>query len=191
MINFLRWPKKLRVIFVLGCLFVTSGCWLTDIPAYDKQAQAAWKVLNATYQVRRDMVPGFISALEQVAFEDPGALIRLAQAHGRVQDLIPSPDILSNETAFSRFQQAQDGLSTALMDLFIALESSAELTGANGFLARKQQLAEIEDRIAIHRRDYIEAARRYNVTLRTVPGRWLARMFHRKAKLKQIFLPAS
>lgn len=188
MISFLRWPKKLQVIFVLGCLLVTSGCWLTDIPVYDKQAQAAWKVLNATYQARRDMIPGFISALEEVAFEDPGALIRLAQTHGRVRDLIPSPDILSNETAFSRFQQAQDGLSVALMDLFIALENSAELAEVNDFLARKQQLTEIENTIAIHRRDYIEAARRYNITLRTVPGRWLARMFHRKAKLKKIFL---
>ena len=58
-------------------------------------------------------------------------------------------------------------------------ERYPELKSNQNFLALQAQLEGTENRIAVARRDYIEAVRAYNTELRTLPGviwanRWYA-----------------
>jgi LemA protein len=61
-------------------------------------------------------------------------------------------------------------------------ENYPDLKSNQNFLALQSQLEGTENRIAVARRDYIEAVRAYNTELRTFPGIIWARTFFRGNK---------
>ena len=78
--------------------------------------------------------------------------------------------MLTNPEAFQKFQEAQSQLSGALGRLLAISESYPDLKSNQNFLALQSQLEGTENRIAVARRDYIEAVRAYNTELKTFPG---------------------
>src|SRR5262249_44370866 len=80
-------------------------------------------------------------------------------------------DILTNPEALKRFQDAQNNLGGALRQLLAVVERYPDIKSGQNFLALQSQLEGTENRIAIARRDYIDAVRVYNTELTTFPGR--------------------
>jgi LemA protein len=80
------------------------------------------------------------------------------------------PEALSDPEAFKAFQEGQAGLTGALSRLLAIVENYPDLKANQNFLALQAQLEGTENRIAVARRDYIEAVRVYNTTLRTFPS---------------------
>ena len=70
-----------------------------------------------------------------------------------------------------RFQDAQNQLGGALRAAARVAERYPDLKSGQNFLALQSQLEGTENRIAIARRDYIEAVRVYNTEITTFPGR--------------------
>jgi LemA protein len=66
--------------------------------------------------------------------------------------------------------------------LLAVSERYPELKSNQNFLALQSQLEGTENRIAVARRDYIEAVRLYNTELRTFPGVLWASTFFRSNK---------
>ena len=62
------------------------------------------------------------------------------------------------------------------------MELGPDLKSNQNFLALQSQLEGTENRIAVARRDYIEAVRVYNTELRTFPGVIWASTVYRSAK---------
>ena len=85
-------------------------------------------------------------------------------------DLQVPPDIVTDPESFKKFQEAQAQLSGALGRLIAVSENYPDLKSNQNFLALQSQLEGTENRIAVARRDYIEAVRAYNTELRTFPG---------------------
>ena len=86
--------------------------------------------------------------------------------------------MLTNPEAFKKFQDAQSQLSGALGRLIAVSEAYPDLKSNQNFLALQSQLEGTENRIAVARRDYIEAVRRYNTELKTFPGvLWAATLY--------------
>ncbi len=81
-----------------------------------------------------------------------------------------SPENLSDPEAFKKFQDSQAGLTSALSRLLAVVENYPDLKANQNFLALQAQLEGTENRIAVARRDYIQAVRDYNLTLRTFPS---------------------
>jgi LemA protein len=69
----------------------------------------------------------------------------------------------------------------------VVVERYPDLKSNQNFLALQSQLEGTENRIAVARKDYIDAVQTYNTTLRTVPQRWIAGVFYPDAKVKQTF----
>ncbi|HTZ79932.1 MAG TPA: LemA family protein, partial [Stellaceae bacterium] len=66
-------------------------------------------------------------------------------------------------------------------------ENYPDLKSNQNFLALQSQLEGTENRIAVARRDYIQAVQTYNTTLRTIPSRWIAAILYPDAKVKETF----
>ncbi len=79
-------------------------------------------------------------------------------------------DILSNPEAFKQFQASQEALSSALSRLMVVVERYPDLKANQNFLALQSQLEGTENRIAVARRDYIEAVKRYNTEFAPSPA---------------------
>ena len=84
-------------------------------------------------------------------------------------------------------QDAQAQLSGALGRLLAVSENYPDLKSNANFLALQSQLEGTENRIAIARRDYIEAVRVYNTELKTFPARIWAMILHSNNKPMEEF----
>ncbi len=92
------------------------------------------------------------------------------------------PDILTNPEAMKKYADAQNQLTGALRQLLAVSERYPDIKSGQNFLALQNQIEGTENRIAIARRDYIEAVRSYNTELNTFPGRIWKSVLYSSAK---------
>jgi LemA protein len=175
------------VVVLLGLL--VSGCGVNTIPTLEESAKAKWSDVLNQYQRRADLIPNLVETVKGYAAQERQVLEEVTNARARatqVQLQIP-PDIVTNPEAFKRFQEAQAQLSGALGRLLAVSERYPDLKSNQNFLALQSQLEGTENRIAVARRDYIEAVRQYNTELRTFPGVIWASTLYRSQKPMETF----
>ena len=186
----MRAPIAIRLFTLLMLIAGLSGCGVNTIPTYDEQAKAAWSQVLNQYQRRADLIPNLVETVKGYAEHERQVLTEVVEARARATQMTIPEDILTDEEAFQRFQQAQGELGAALSRLIAITENYPDLKANQNFLALQSQLEGTENRIAVARRDYIEAVRRYNTELRTIPGRWWAALLYPEAEPMQNFAVA-
>jgi len=160
------------VIFAFLLLVGLSGCGINNIPAFEEQAKAAWSQVESQYQRRADLIPNLVSTVKGYATHERETLEAVVQARAKATSFQVPSDLLSNPEAFRQFQANQDQLSSALARLLVTVERYPDLKASQNFLTLQSQLEGTENRIAVARKDYIEAVRQYNTEMKTIPGRW-------------------
>jgi LemA protein len=153
---------------LLGLL--VSGCGINNIPSYEETAKAKWSEVQNQYQRRADLIPNLVETVKGFAKQEREVLEAVTEARARATSIQIPSDVITNPDAFKKFQDAQAQLSGALGRLLAVSEKYPDLKSNQNFLALQSQLEGTENRIAVARRDYIEAVRAYNTELRTFPG---------------------
>ena len=170
---------RLITVTVLTALPL-SGCGINNIPTYEQTAKAKWSEVLSQYKRRADLVPNLVETVKGFAAQEQNVLTSVIEARAKatqVTQQVP-PDVVSNPEAMKRFQDAQNQLGGALRQLLVVVERYPDIKSGQNFLALQSQLEGTENRIAIARRDYIEAVRIYNTELTTFPGRiWRSLMY--------------
>jgi LemA protein len=156
------------LVLLVGLL--VSGCGINTIPSYEETAKAKWSEVQNQYQRRADLIPNLVETVKGYAKQEREVLEAVTQARARATSLQIPEDVITNPEAFKKFQDAQAQLSGALGRLLAVSEKYPDLKSNQNFLALQSQLEGTENRIAVARRDYIEAVRAYNTELRTFPG---------------------
>ena len=185
---------RLRPLLAAALLCLASalgGCGVNTIPTLDEQAKAAWSEVLNQYQRRADLVPNLVETVRAYAAHEKDTLTAVTEARAKVAQMQVPADILTNPEAFKAFQQNQSLLTQTLSRLLAVSERYPDLKANQNFLALQAQLEGRENRIAVARRDYIEAVRQYNTELRTIPGRWIAAIFYPDATVKENFTAES
>ena len=178
--------RPLPLLAVLLGLLV-SGCGVNNIPTYEEQAKAKWSEVQNQYQRRSDLIPNLVETVKGFARQEREVLEAVTQARARATSITVTPDVLTNPEAFKRFQDAQAQLTGALGRLLATVERYPELKSNQNFLSLQAQLEGTENRIAVARRDYIEAVRAYNTELKTYPGLIWARLLYANNKPMEEF----
>lgn len=180
--------QRLGSLFILlSVLLGLSGCGINNIPTYDEEVKAAWSQVLNQYQRRADLVPNLVNTVKGYAAQEQEVLIAVTEARAKVGQMNLPQNILSDPQAFKAFEQNQGALSSALSRLMVVVEKYPELKSNQNFLALQSQLEGTENRIAVARRDYIQAVKRYNTELRTFPGRIWASMLYAEMEVKENF----
>ncbi len=174
------------ITFAISLLLLT-GCGINAIPTYEEQAKAAWSQVLNQYQRRADLIPNLVETVKGFAAQEKDVLTSVVDARAKATSVQLPADVLTDPQAFERFQANQSALTSALTRLLAVSESYPDLKSNQNFLALQSQLEGTENRIAVARRDYIEAVRRYNTELKTIPGRWWASWFYPEARPMQTF----
>jgi LemA protein len=178
-----------RSAAVLLVVFGLAGCGINAVPTQDEQVKAAWSQVLNEYQRRTDLVPNLVATVKGYAKQEQTVLTQVIQARAKATQTTVSlpPDVLTNPQAFHQFEQSQAQLGGALGRLMVVSERYPDLKSNQNFMVLQSQLEGTENRIAVARRDYIDAVQRYNTTLRTIPSRWIAAIFYPDAKVRQTF----
>lgn len=167
----------LSALFLAFVLPLLSACGFNTIPTAEEQAKAAWSEVLNQYQRRADLIPNLVETVRGYAAHERQTLEAVVDARARATQVQVSPDMLQDPAAFEAFQQGQAALGGALSRLLAVVENYPDLKANQNFLALQAQLEGTENRIAVARRDYIEAVRVYNTTLRTFPSIIWARLW--------------
>jgi LemA protein len=147
-----------------------SACGFNTIPTNEERAKAAWSEVLNQYQRRADLIPNLVETVRGYAAHEREVLEAVVQARAQATQVQISPELLQDPAAFEAFQQSQSQLTGALSRLLAVVENYPDLKANQNFLALQAQLEGTENRIAVARRDYIEAVRVYNTSLRTLPS---------------------
>ena len=158
--------------FMLMWLAVSlAGCGINNIPTYDEQVKAAWSQVQNQYQRRADLVPNLVNTVQGFADQEREVLVEVTEARSKVASIQMDESILDDPQKFQQFEQAQSQLGSALQRLMVVVERYPDLKSNQNFLTLQAQLEGTENRIAVARRDYIQAVQQYNTEIRTFPGR--------------------
>jgi LemA protein len=176
-------PRRLALVVLLLLLTpLLASCGVNNIPTYEQQAKAAWAQVLNQYQRRADLIPNLVQTVKGAANFETKTLEAVVQARAKVGQVQLPPDILNNQQAMKQFEQSQAALTSALSRLMVVVEQYPDLKANANFQTLQAQLEGTENRIAVARRDYIEAVRIYNTELHTIPGRWWAALLYPGAK---------
>ena len=159
---------------------MVSGCGVNTIPTEEEQAKSAWSEVQNQYQRRADLIPNLVNTVRGYAQQEREVLTAVTEARAKATQVQVNANDLTDPEALRRFQEAQAQLSGALGRLLAVSEMYPDLKSNQNFLALQSQLEGTENRIAVARRDYIQAVQAYNTEVRTFPGRLWAVVYNAK-----------
>jgi len=159
-----------------------ASCGYNTIPTLDENAKAKWAEVQAQYQRRADLIPNLVATVQGYAKQEKDVLTQVAEARAKATQIKVDASSLTDPDKVKQFQDAQAQLSGALGRLLAVSEAYPELKSNANFLALQSQLEGTENRINVARRDYIEAARDFNLALRTFPTVLWAKTFFSSEK---------
>ncbi|HEY7335644.1 MAG TPA: LemA family protein [Bryobacteraceae bacterium] len=176
----------LLLILIVG---VSIGGSYNSLVNLDQATQAQWAQVQNAYQRRADLVPNLVATVKGAANFEKSTMVEVTEARARVNQVSPAAmgDILKDPAAFQRYQQAQQGLSSALSRLLAVAENYPQLKATANFRDLQAQLEGTENRIAVERQRFNQAAQAFNTARNRFPMVLIAGMFGDKFAPKPYF----
>ena len=169
--------KSTIIIIAVAVLAVVWGITgYNGLVSMDEGVQTKWADVETQYQRRADLIPNLVNTVKGYAAHESETLQAVVEARAKATSMNIDPTNMSAEQ-IANFQKAQDGVSSALGRLLVTVEKYPDLKTNENFKELQAQLEGTENRISVARRDYNEAARKYNTSLRSFPKNILAGMF--------------
>ena len=173
--------KSVNAILFLFAAVILSSCGYNGGVQRDEQVAAAWGQVQNVYQRRADLIPNLVNTVKGYAQQEKDVLVSVIEARAKATSINVNADNLTPENV-QKFQQAQDGLSSALSRLMVVSEAYPDLKSNQNFLELQSQLEGTENRIAVERRNFNEAVKDYNTYGRSFPNNLFAGMWSFKQK---------
>ncbi len=133
----------------------------------DENTNAAFANIETRLQERYDLIPNLISTVKGAADFEQSTLTALTNARTQWQQAKTENEKIA----------ASNEMESALSRLLVTVENYPNLTATKGFTVLQKQIEGMENRIAVERKRYNDAANAYNKKIRTVPTVILANMF--------------
>jgi LemA protein len=173
--------NKLLGVLIVAAAVSSGGC----VGSYNKLVRegqavdAQWAQVENAYQRRADLVPNLVETVKGAANFEKGTLTAVTEARSKVGQVTTQAgkDVVNDPAALQRFQQAQDQLSSALSRLLVVAEQYPQLKATENFRDLQAQLEGTENRIAVERMRFNQAAQEFNTTRDSFPTVVVAKMF--------------
>ena len=172
--------KKNKGMVITLAVIAVIALW--SISAYngmvgmDEGVQGKWADVETQYQRRADLIPNLVNTVKGYAAHEKETLAAVVQARSEATSVKIDPTNMTAEQ-MAQYQQAQNGVSSALGKLLGVVEKYPDLKANQNFLELQAQLEGTENRITVARRNFNEAAKEYNTAIRRFPKNILAGMF--------------
>jgi LemA protein len=173
---FARFAVRIALVAVASTSL--AGCGVNSIPTAEEEAKARWADVQNQYQRRADLIPNLVATVKGYAKQEQDTLTKVTAARAEATAIKISADDVTDPAKIAKFSQAQGQLSQGLGRLLASVEAYPDLKSNQNFLALQSQLEGTENRITVARRDYNEAVRGYNVTIRTFPALIAAKVIY-------------
>ena len=172
--------KGVVILLVVGAVLVGLFLWFqgnyNNMVKMDEGVQAAWSQVENVYQRRADLIPNLVATVKGYATHEQQTLEGVVSARSKATQITVDADNLTPDN-LAKYQKAQGELGAALGKLLAITENYPELKANENFMSLQSQLEGTENRIAVERKKFNEAARNYNTVIRQFPKNIVASMF--------------
>jgi LemA protein len=173
-----RWgPGLYLVLFLLAFAVLFAGWVATSfnrLVLLDQSVQSQWAQVENTYQRRADLVPNLVETVKGAANFEKSTLEDVTKARAGIR---PPPGPAPSPEELQRYEEQQQQLTGALQRLLVTVEAYPQLRATENFRDLQAQLEGTENRIAVERMRYNEAAQRFNSARSTFPTNIAAGFF--------------
>ena len=138
--------------------------------ALNQGVEGKWGEVQNQYQRRSDLIPNLVNTVKGFAAQEKDVLLGVTEARASVGKMTVSKEVLEDPELFTKFQAAQDKLSSALSRLLAVSENYPQLRSNENFLSLQNQLEGTENRITVARGRFNEEVQNYNITRGRFPG---------------------
>ncbi|WP_346862780.1 LemA family protein [uncultured Draconibacterium sp.] len=161
--------KRLKIVLIaLVSAFLFSSCGYNKMVEMDEQVTASWAQVENVYQRRADLIPNLVNTVKGYAAHEQETLTGVIEARSKATSVNIDPTNM-NPQMLQQFNQAQEGLSSALSRLMVVVEKYPDLKANQNFMDLQAQLEGTENRIAVERRKFNETTQGYNAYIRKFP----------------------
>jgi LemA protein len=167
----------LIVVVVVIVLLVSWGTGIYNkLVSQEEGVNQAWANVENVYQRRLDLIPNLVNTVKGVANFEKSTLTAVIEARAKATSVQINPKNL-DEASLQKFQEAQNGVSSALGRLMVVVEQYPQLKATQNFSELQAQLEGTENRITVERMKFNEAAQAYNTYIRRFPANIFAGLF--------------
>jgi LemA protein len=164
-------------IIVVGFIVIAGGSY-NHMVKLSQNVDSKWAQVQNDYQRRADLVPNLVSTVAGAANFEKSTLTEITDARASVGQVKVDPNSAPSDPAqLEKYDRAQGQLSSALSRLLVVAENYPNLKATTNFRDLQAQLEGTENRIAVARRDFNEAAQAYNTAVKSFPAVFYARLF--------------
>jgi LemA protein len=174
------------VIIVLIVVMALAGTY-NRLVTLDQAVQSQWAQVESVYQRRADLIPNLVATVKGAANFEKSTYVAVAEARSKVGQLNLGSGVPNDPAAFAKFSAAQDGLSSALSHLLAVVENYPDLKATQNFADLQAQLEGTENRIAVERMRFNQAAQVFNTTRDSFPTVLVAGFFGTRFNEKTYF----
>ena len=162
-------------LIVLGMVLWGTRIY-NNMVTMSEAVTSQWGNVQTQYQRRADLIPNFVETVKGAAAFEQTTLTQVIEARARATSVTIDPANMTAEN-MQQFQQAQEGLSSALSRLMVVVEQYPELRATQNFRDLQIELEGTENRISVERRRFNEVTLTFNSFVKQFPQRILAGMF--------------
>jgi LemA protein len=167
-------PVSLVLWFVMALSL--SSCGYNSMVEKQEAVSSSWSQVQNVYQRRSDLIPNLVATVQAAGEFEKSTLEAVMNARASATRVNINADQLSPEK-LKEFQQAQQGLSSALARLMVVSENYPTLQASQGFRDLQSQLEGTENRITVERMRFNDAVKDYNTYIQKFPTNLTAKMF--------------
>lgn len=159
------------VIAIIGffVILIMSGIsGYNSLVTMEENVDSKWSQVENVYQRRADLIPNLVNTVKGYATHEKETLQSVIEARSKATSVNVNTDNLSPQE-IKKFEQAQSGLKSALSRLMVVVEKYPDLKANQNFRDLQAQLEGTENRIAVERKKFNDAAKEYNAAIRHFP----------------------
>jgi len=173
---------------LVGCLVAVLGVCAflafllvgqyNGLVSSEQGVETAWSQVQNVYQRRADLIPNLVETVRGSSQFEQDTLTAVVEARSRVGQIsqAATQEILNDPQKFAQFQQAQDGLSSALSRLLVVMERYPDIQSTAAYRDLMTQLEGTENRITVERKRFNEVAQEFNTRLLRFPTNLFVRI---------------
>jgi LemA protein len=179
-----------RVLLGFIILAAILGFWgvssYNKLVSLDQAVQAQWSQVENVYQRRADLVPNLVETVKGAAKFEKDTFTAVTEARAKVGQ-VQGNTSPNDPASVAKFREAQDQMSSALSKLMVVVERYPDLKATQAFRDLQVQLEGAENRIAVERMRFVQAAQAFNNARNTFPRNIIAGAFGSRFAEKAYF----
>lgn len=174
----MTFTTMLRGAFAALAALSLAACGINTVPAAEEDAKAKWADVEAQFQRRANLIPNLAEVTKGAGENERTILSQVTEARAKATSVNVTANDLNDPAKMEQFAAAQSQIGAGIGRLLASVEAYPTIQSNQNYLALQSQLEGTENRIAVAIRDYNEAVRKYNTTIRTFPDIIGAKVIH-------------